>query len=279
MIAAVHGHPIHAPARKAAPFDAYDEYVGILDTAGIDRMVIWGSHSFGPLDETVFEFVRRFPDRFLGAPEIIPTQGKPIEKMKEFADKGMCGIKLLPGWGYYPNDQRLMYPIYELAAKLGFSVAIHSAVTATSRPGTKNICCQPVFLDEVAGDFPQLQFVIAHCGWPLIEQTLMLHGRGNISVETCPITGFTSVWGERLKLILETIGPKRMLFGYPCPIHWQKEGSGIDRDATLPPIQAILERTETVLEELGVAGEDRADVWGRNALRIFGKKTQTEETP
>ncbi|MEA3201094.1 MAG: uncharacterized protein QOE90_2522 [Thermoplasmata archaeon] len=64
----------------------------------------------------------------------------------------------------YPNDPRLA-PLYEVAARRRMPVTIHSGTSVF--PGAKNRFTDPIFVDDVAVDFPDVTILLAHAGRPL----------------------------------------------------------------------------------------------------------------
>lgn len=80
---------------------------------------------------------------------------------------GHClGIKLYPGYNaVYVNDRR-HWPLFELARAYGVPVVIHTGDTA--RPTGLLKYSHPLTVDEAAVAFPDVTFVIAHCGNPWI---------------------------------------------------------------------------------------------------------------
>lgn len=75
---------------------------------------------------------------------------------------GFKGMKLYPTYQhYYPNDAR-MYPLYAKAEELNIPVLIHTGSSIFK--GTRLKYGDPLFLDDVAVDFPDLTLVMAHGG-------------------------------------------------------------------------------------------------------------------
>lgn len=75
---------------------------------------------------------------------------------------GMKGLKLLPSYQhFYPNDEKL-HPLYTKAQELRIPVNFHtgSSIFKNSRLKYAN----PIYLDDVAIDFPDLKIVQAHGG-------------------------------------------------------------------------------------------------------------------
>jgi len=272
MIVPVHGHPVHIGGPKL--FDHYDEYVSALNGAGIDKMVIWGNDFFGVDNTLIVNFVHKYPDRFMGAPQISPFDPQALDKMKKLADEhGMSGIKLHPAEGFYLNDKKVMYPIYEQALELHmYNIAVHCAVAGGSRPKASNIYCQPLTLDEPSRDFPSINFQLSHCGWPLLEQTIMLQERKNIYLDISYIRVFENVWEEKVRLLLIAFGPERLLFG-----NYENFAKEPDRDfdyaydikKTAQLLKARTDQTIRLLDNLKVSKEDQAKIMGGTALHLY----------
>jgi uncharacterized protein len=75
---------------------------------------------------------------------------------------GCCGVKLYPPYHhFYPNDAR-MYPLYAKAQELGIPVMAHTGSSVFK--GVKHKYADPMFWDDVAADFPNLDIVMAHSG-------------------------------------------------------------------------------------------------------------------
>ncbi|MEJ2068650.1 MAG: amidohydrolase family protein, partial [Deltaproteobacteria bacterium] len=67
------------------------------------------------------------------------------------------------------NDKKA-YPLYEAAQELNVPVLFHTGTQFHA--GTKIKYCRPLFVDEVAVDFPRLKLVIAHFGYPWWEEAM-----------------------------------------------------------------------------------------------------------
>lgn len=77
---------------------------------------------------------------------------------------GFKGIKVYPPYQHhYPNDAR-MYPLYAKAQDLGLALLVHTGSSVFK--GARIKYADPLLLDDVAIDFPQLPILLAHCGRP-----------------------------------------------------------------------------------------------------------------
>ncbi len=82
---------------------------------------------------------------------------------------GCQGLKLHPPHQhFYANDLRL-YRLYAKAEELHIPVLIHTGSSVFK--GSRIKYADPLFVDDVAVDFPRLQLVLAHAGRPLHADT------------------------------------------------------------------------------------------------------------
>lgn len=138
------------------------------------------------------EAIEKYPSRFIGAYACVdPLKGaEAIRSLEEQVDLlKPLGLKLYPtSWdGTKPvswrmDDPKLIYPLYERAAKLGLRhVAVHKAVPIG--PFAVGDAYNPSDLENAATAFPDLNFEIVHGGLAFLEETAWLLARfGNITV-------------------------------------------------------------------------------------------------
>jgi predicted TIM-barrel fold metal-dependent hydrolase len=83
-------------------------------------------------------------------------------EVKKYIRMGAKGIKLYPSYNhFYPNDRRL-YPLYSVAQQEKLPVLVHTGSSVFK--GSKIKYADPIHLDEVATDFPELTLLMAHGG-------------------------------------------------------------------------------------------------------------------
>ena len=93
------------------------------------------------------------------------------------ADYGVRGFKFHPSvQGFYPND-RMAYPLYEVIAEHGLVALFHTGQTGAGAgtPGGGGIrlkYANPLYLDDVAADFPDLDIILAHPSFPWQDEAL-----------------------------------------------------------------------------------------------------------
>ena len=98
---------------------------------------------------------------------------------RELARPEVVGFKIYAGYQpYYVNDP-VYHPFYELAEEYDVPVVIHTGDTANSAGLLKY--SHPLTVDEVAVNFPRVQFVMAHYGNPwLVDATEVLVKNPNV---------------------------------------------------------------------------------------------------
>jgi predicted TIM-barrel fold metal-dependent hydrolase len=225
MIIDVHNHIVV----KSSPYYLpQEDYLKEMDDAGVDKMVILGK-DYGKLgdslqsnlpDEEIADFVKACPDRFIGFTAAHPdrTEKENVERVERAVnDLGLKGIKLNPHSCFYPNDERL-YPVYEKATELGIPVMFHSGVKSPTE-GTRVKYCQPIYLDDVVVDFPDMIIIIAHAGYPWVEEVIQVGiYAANVYVDISTLNQIEGALGYEIVLptfrkLISALGVQRVLFG------------------------------------------------------------------
>ena len=158
---------------KAEPLDT----VADMDEAGVDVSVIVAVDAETTADyripnDLVAEQVQKAPDRLIGFAGVDPHKGEAAVKEAERAvnELGFRGLKFICHLNELkPNDKKF-YPIYEAAQAMNIPVLHHTGTHYHF--GRKIKYCRPVYIDDVAVDFPSLSLIIAHFGWPWTEEAI-----------------------------------------------------------------------------------------------------------
>ncbi|MGQ9585961.1 MAG: amidohydrolase family protein [Anaerolineae bacterium] len=160
-------------------FQPLETFLLELDVSGLERVVLL------PIDcttargapvytnEQIAE-VCQMSGRFVGFASVDPHQPDAPARLREAVERlGLRGLKLAPSLQeFFPNDRGRAYPIYEMAQKLQIPVVVHAGMTW--EPGVRLGYSQPMLLEDVAADFPDLRLVIAHVGWPWVLESVTL---------------------------------------------------------------------------------------------------------
>lgn len=134
--------------------------------------------------EDVLPVVATNPDRFKLVGNVNPHLHFPIaEEVERQLDLGAVALKLHPVHGGFACNDRALYPAYEVCRARGVPVVVHCGTS--SFPGSMNRFADPVLLDEVVGDFPTLDVVLAHGGrgWWYDAAAFMALARENVWLE------------------------------------------------------------------------------------------------
>lgn len=140
----------------------------LLRAEGVRHAVLLPEHcpasSGNVRTETVLRLCREVPGFFLPFACVDPnTDPDPAARLRSYAEDGpIYGLKLYPSYQFfYPNERRV-YPVYEVCLELGIPVLLH--IGSSVIPGTRLKYCDPIHLDDLAVDFPELPVVMAHGG-------------------------------------------------------------------------------------------------------------------
>lgn len=206
------------------------QFMRDLDEAGIDKAVVipldqtrfaWGKYKVP--DIFIRDFVVKHPDRLIGFSASCPLDERSklnLSGLQEFEtsvkDFGLKGLKLFPVYSwYYPNDTSV-YPFYEKAQELGVPVMLHQA--GTNAPFARMKYGRPIFLEDVAIDFPKLNICACHMGYPWTEELFALMRKcSNVWTDLAAIFIRPTVLAWNLVLAKEYNIIDRVMFGTDYP--------------------------------------------------------------
>ena len=135
------------------------------------------------------------------------------------------GVKLYPGYLDTKVSDPVYAPVYELARSYGKPVAIHMGMTAMARAKLKY--SHPLTLDEVAADWPEVQFVMCHFGNPfLADAAAVLEKNPNVAAD---LSGLLEGVVDLDRYFVELEGYAAMLRGWIAYVEdWSKFMFGTD---------------------------------------------------
>lgn len=208
-----------------------ERLVSSMDGAGVSKACVFAADgglasAAGPRvtiedqNRMVAEAGRRFPDRLIPFFGIDPRRPNGLQ-MFETAVKEwkMRGLKLYPPAGFFPQDE-VCHPYYQKCVEYGIPVLFHTG-GAVSAP-LKSRCSLPIYIDDVAADFPDLSIIMAHAGGFWWEETgWIAMFKPNVYLD---LSGWQMIFiqkpsqvYEALRKILDTVGPWRIFFGSDSP--------------------------------------------------------------
>ncbi len=123
----------------------------------------------------VAEYVRQNPGKLVGFAGIDPTERDWLEELRIAQDElHLKGVTISPGMqNFHPTDLRAMR-LYEECVRREMPILVEHN---HRNPGARLEFSRPLLLDEVAREFPRLRLVVAHLGYPWIDETVVLLGK------------------------------------------------------------------------------------------------------
>lgn len=226
--------------------------VALMDRAGVDKMLIsaWmAPHGAMISNEEVADFVAQAPDRLIGVGSVdISKPMQAVREVKRCIDElGFKAIRVLPWlWDAPPTDRRF-YPVYVACVQAGAPFCTQIGHTGPLMPSEWG---RPLYLDRVALDFPELQIVGGHIGYPWTEEAIAVATKHeNVFIDTSAYAA--KRYPPALVDYMRGHGSSKVMFGTNYPM--------------MSPAKAM-----EGLDELGLDGAARARFLGTNAQRVFG---------
>jgi len=144
--------------------------------AGVDRCIVFGlraAHAgIDVPDEFIAEYASAHAQKVIGFMSIDPTRDNVEEEIERRMAMGLQGIKIGPTYqNFHPQDERAR-PLWRKAEKLGLPIMVHQGTTFARVAPLK--FANPLLLEDVALEYPELRMVIAHLGHPWEEETIIL---------------------------------------------------------------------------------------------------------
>lgn len=169
-------------------------------------------------------------------------------------DLGFRGIKLYPVYQHhYLNDTR-MYPLYAAAQDLGIPILIHTGSSVFR--GARIKYGDPLHLDDVAIDFPDLRLLMAHGGRPFwYEQAFWMakrHANVYIEISGLPAKNLLTYFPR-----LESLAHK-VVYGSDWPGY------------------PYIRRNVEAIYDLPISEEAKEMILSKNAASVLGLETEVE---
>ena len=190
---------------------------------------------------------------------IDPAKGKmgAREARRLVREFGVKGFKFHPTMqGFYPND-RSAYVLYEVIQEEGCVALFHTGQTGVGAGahGGMNMRLKysnPIHLDDVAADFPDMSIVAAHPAFPWVEEQLsVLTHKPNVYMD---LSGWSPKYFPPILIqYMNSLLKKKVLFGSDWPV--------------ITPDRWISD-----FEKLDIKEEVKPLVMKENAIRLLGLK-------
>jgi len=198
-------------------------------------------------NEEVARIAAENSDIMIPFASIDPAKGRAgaREARRLVREFGVRGFKFHPTMqGFYPND-RMAYPLYEAIAEEGAITLFHTGQTgvgAGMRGGMRMRLkfSNPIYLDDVAVDFPDMPIILAHPSFPWQEEALSVAThKPNVYID---MSGWSPKYFPPILVqYANTLLKDKMLFGsdWPAitPDRWLSDFAKIEiRDEVRPRI-------------------------------------------
>lgn len=208
-------------------------------------------------NDAVAEFAAANSDIAIAFASIDPTRGpEAVREAKRLAGSGAIkGLKLHPPLQqFFPND-RIAYPLYEVFAEAKLPVLFHTGHSGigTGLPGGGGIRLKygnPMHIDDVAVDFPELPIIMAHPSFPWQDEaiSICLH-KPSVYID---LSGWSpKYFSPTLVQYANTLLKTKVLFGSDYPL--------ITPDRWLADF-----------EKIAIRDEVRPLILKENAMKLFG---------
>jgi predicted TIM-barrel fold metal-dependent hydrolase len=232
-----------------------------LDADGNERAVLVNYPSpdlmgfTSRVNQYVAEYCAAAPDRLLAMGGVHPRfTDDAAAEVRRAADMGVRALKLHPPHmavepNAYLHGLDALRALYEEAQRLKLPVMIHTGTSIF--PGARSRTGEPMPIDDVAVDFPDLTIILAHGGRPLwMEQAFFLvrrFPRVYMDVSSIPPRSILRYW-PRLAEVAD-----KVLYGSDWPA---------------PGVKSMAENLRG-FRELGLPPEAEAKILDGNARKLF----------
>ncbi|HUD38508.1 MAG TPA: amidohydrolase family protein [Streptosporangiaceae bacterium] len=196
--------------------EALDRHFG---EQGVDHVLLFSEYSpkatgIQPIED-VLPLVKENPVRFHPVACINPhLHYPPARELARQVELGAVAVKIHPVHGGFEASDRMLYPAYAWAEQHQLPVIVHCGTSTFA--GSVNAYADPVLLDPVFRDFPDLTVVLAHGGrgWWYQQAAFLALMKPNVWLEVSglPPQRLPDYYGSSLRRLAD-----KMIFGTDWP--------------------------------------------------------------
>ena len=269
------------PANPNHAWTAEELYAIEFEGTGVDLCMAqtipvydWFKHGLSPV-EANYDFAAKYPDKVLFAGGVDPSyhgDGILEEMQRQVEEWDARAFKFYnahaDGKTWRCDDEKVAYPMYEQALKLGIDVVqFHKGIAL----GTTNIeDLAPNDIQRAANDFPDLKFVIYHLAIPYFAECVSIAARfpnvylalsGNVNYGLVQPRLLQQQIGE----LLLHVGSDKLFFGSEAPV--------LGGPAPYIDLLIELEIPEDLQDGYGypqLTLDDKRKMLGENFARLLG---------
>lgn len=196
--------------------------------------------------EEIAEGAAKHNDVLIPFGSVDPWQGKAAAKRvhKLVEEHGVKGFKFHPSLqGFEPNDPRFN-PVYEAIVECGVPALFHTGQTGIGAglPGGHGIKLRysdPMLLDDVAADFPELTIVMAHPSVPWQDEAISIAShKPNVYID---LSGWSpKYFPPQLVRAADSMLRHKVLFGSDFPViqpdRWMRDFEKLEMKDEVRPL-------------------------------------------
>jgi len=226
------GPHIQAAAKKfghTLELRTVEQMLEEYSAAGISHLVLfaWDAETTSQRPPVTNEFVAQiadgYPERIIGFASVDPHKKTAVSDLEHaIRDLKLRGLKLHPQVQAFEPNSPDYYPIYAKCVELGIPITFHTGSTywgagLQGGGGVKLRFSDPMLLDDVAADFPELKIIMAHPGWPWQDEQLAIAThKENVFID---LSGWSPKYFQPLLVTYMTkLIPDKFLFGTDYPM-------------------------------------------------------------
>ncbi len=234
-----------------------------LKMACVVFTVDWGPGHRDPVpNEEIAAAAAANPDVLIPFASVHPARpGAAEEARRLIRDHNVKGFKFHPNIQEFFPDDRMAYPLYEVIAEAGLPALFHTGHSGigSGLPGGGGIRLKysnPMHVDDVAVDFPEMPIVLAHPSFPWQDEAI------SIAMHKPEVYIDLSGWSPKyfppqLVHYANTLLKHQVLFGsdYPMitPDRWLRDFERLEINPDVRPL--ILKENAVRLLGLGDGAE------------------------
>jgi predicted TIM-barrel fold metal-dependent hydrolase len=196
--------------------------------------------------EEIADAAAEHPDVLIPFGSVDPHAGKAAVRRARalVAEHGVRGFKFHPSLqAFEPNDVR-HYPLYEAIQELGVPALFHTGQTGIGAglPGGHGIKLRysnPMLLDDIAADFPELTIILAHPSVPWQDEAISVAThKANVYID---LSGWSpKYFPPQLVRAANSLLKRKVLFGSDFPVitpdRWLADFATLDLKDEVRPL-------------------------------------------
>ena len=206
----------------------HEEMLRRMDEAGIEKSFLIAPKigreglpaAYHVPYQIVVDAVEKYPDRFYGLAGIDPFEGMSGVRALEQAinEFGFIGAHVYPHWFELAPDHAKYYPFYAKCVELDVPIQMQVGQSLIYSPTSPmRSVGQPITIDTVACDFPELKIIGIHIGIPWHEEMIAMAWKHPNVYIGCDAHA-PKHWPESFIKYINSYGQDKVIFGTDFPV-------------------------------------------------------------